>query len=135
MSAIGCVYDYNTEPCDDGDACTTDACDPATGCVSTPVSCPPGQVCVDGVCVPIVFDTVHFRSVASSGDEGVSPANLHVDLNFTVEGTESVDYRVVSGTASGGGVDYTLADGTLDFTIEAEHNLILTNGCIIPPNK
>jgi len=36
--------------CDDGNACTTDTCDPATGCVYTPVTCGPGASCVAGEC-------------------------------------------------------------------------------------
>ncbi|MGB0714807.1 MAG: hypothetical protein ACPGXK_02960 [Phycisphaerae bacterium] len=36
---------------DDGDACTTDACDEETGeCASTAVECPDGQECVEGEC-------------------------------------------------------------------------------------
>jgi cysteine-rich repeat protein len=31
--------------CDDGDACTTDACDPATGCVTAPLVCDDGDPC------------------------------------------------------------------------------------------
>ena len=47
--ASGCV---NTPiSCDDGDACTNDTCDPASGCVHTPVVCPVGQACLDGDCV------------------------------------------------------------------------------------
>ena len=66
----GCTYQYNEDPCEDGNACTTgdaclegsclpgqlvdcddgdacsvDACDPQTGCVSTPVECVPGDAC------------------------------------------------------------------------------------------
>jgi len=37
----------------DGNACTTDTCDPATGCVETPVACAAGEHCgVTGECVP-----------------------------------------------------------------------------------
>ena len=38
--------------CEDGDLCTTDSCDPATGCIFTPVECPPGESCdpADGLC-------------------------------------------------------------------------------------
>lgn len=40
----GCVY--TPVLCDDGDNCTVDACDPLTGfCVAPPVDCPEGQLC------------------------------------------------------------------------------------------
>jgi hypothetical protein len=38
--------------CDDGDACTTDSCDPATGCVYTPIRCGDGDACTDDSCDP-----------------------------------------------------------------------------------
>jgi len=40
--------------CADTDPCTVDTCDAATGnCVGTPVTCPTGQRCFEGSCVPI----------------------------------------------------------------------------------
>ncbi len=43
-----CVFDTD---CDDGDSCTIDVC--TTGsCSNTPISCPPNQVCVGGICEP-----------------------------------------------------------------------------------
>jgi hypothetical protein len=38
--------------CDDGSACTTDSCDPATGCVNTPISCDDGNACTADTCEP-----------------------------------------------------------------------------------
>ncbi len=38
----------NTD-CDDGDPCTVDVCTSGS-CSHTPVSCPPGQVCIGGTC-------------------------------------------------------------------------------------
>ncbi len=48
--------------CDDGNACTTDSCDPATGCQHTPnsapcndgLTCTTGDVCTGGKCVGTV---------------------------------------------------------------------------------
>ncbi len=38
--------------CDDGDACTVDACDSTTGtCSHTPITCATDEVCVDGQCL------------------------------------------------------------------------------------
>jgi hypothetical protein len=47
--ATGCINTPIT--CDDGDPCTEDRCDPATGCVNEPVICPVGQACLEGECV------------------------------------------------------------------------------------
>jgi hypothetical protein len=39
--------------CDDADACTTDACDPANGCLHLPLACPsPRDPCKVGACDP-----------------------------------------------------------------------------------
>jgi N-acetylneuraminic acid mutarotase len=44
--ATGCVHTDNAEPCDDGNPCTLDFCDPAIGCVNRPYSA--GTSCSDG---------------------------------------------------------------------------------------
>jgi len=62
-----------------------------------------------------VFPTVAFDLTASSGDESVTPASLSVSLSAAYMQTVTVDYAVTGGTAAGGGVDYTLAAGTLTF--------------------
>ena len=48
-----CVNTPNID-CDDGDACTDDSCDPATGtCVNTPnIDCDDGDACTDDSCDP-----------------------------------------------------------------------------------
>ncbi len=59
---------------------------------------------------------VTFATAESSGLEYVSPAELEVTLLNPAEGqTHTVNYAVAGGTATGGGVDYTLASGTLTF--------------------
>ena len=55
---------------------------------------------------------IDFNTISSNGDESVSSADLTVDLSATYTENVSVDY-VVTGTAAGSGIDYTLADGTL----------------------
>ncbi|HUW83251.1 MAG TPA: Calx-beta domain-containing protein, partial [Phycisphaerae bacterium] len=59
--------------------------------------------------------TVQFDLTSSSGDESVTPANLAVSLSASSVDTVTVDYTVTGGSATGGGVDYTLAAGTLTF--------------------
>src|SRR5207244_1353093 len=56
-----------------------------------------------------------FSLTSSSGAESVTPANLAVALSAVSGKTVTLDYAVSGGTATGGGVDYTLASGTLTF--------------------
>ena len=48
--ATGCVHTPIT--CDDGNACTADSCEPQTGCVFTPIVCDDGNACTDDACDP-----------------------------------------------------------------------------------
>jgi hypothetical protein len=59
---------------------------------------------------------VSFNTGSSSGRESVTPAHIEVSLSWPIAETVTVDYAVTGGTATGGGVDYTLpGDGTLTF--------------------
>lgn len=57
-------------------------------------------------------NTIGFSSAASSGAESITPANLQVTLATTNAADTTVQYAVTGGSASGSGVDYTLASGT-----------------------
>src|SRR5881394_2481180 len=59
--------------------------------------------------------SVAFSLTSSSGAESVTPANLAVSLSAASGKTVTLNYAVSGGTATGGGVDYTLASGTLTF--------------------
>ncbi|MHC4619554.1 MAG: Calx-beta domain-containing protein [Planctomycetota bacterium] len=71
-----------------------------------------GQTEIAATIIPkITFDS------ASSGDfETVSPALLTVSVIDAKNEAYSVDYAVSGGTATGGGVDYTLTAATLNFS-------------------
>jgi hypothetical protein len=56
--------------------------------------------------------TVEFTLASSSGDESVTPVNLDVSLSAASDVDVTVNYGVTGGTASGSGLDYTLAAGT-----------------------
>ena len=58
--------------------------------------------------------TIQFNAASSSGAESASSAALQVDLSGASASAVTVAYAV-TGTATGGGTDYTLADGTLTF--------------------
>jgi hypothetical protein len=60
--------------------------------------------------------TVQFASASSSGGESASPVNLQVTLSNATYQTVVVNHAVNAGsTATGGGVDYTSAAGSLTF--------------------
>jgi hypothetical protein len=58
---------------------------------------------------------VRFTSGTSSGAESVAAVNLPVTLSTAASGPVTVNYAVSSGSATGGGVDYQFANGTLQF--------------------
>ena len=57
--------------------------------------------------------SVAFGSASSNGAESITPANLAVVLSAASEKTVTVGYAVTGGTATAGGVDCTVASGTL----------------------
>ncbi len=60
--------------------------------------------------------TVAFSALGSSGNESVADVDMTVALSAASQLTVTVDYTVTPiDTTLGGGVDYTLADGTLTF--------------------
>ncbi len=58
---------------------------------------------------------VEFAKTASCGMQDVTPATISVTLSHAFVDTVTVDYAVSGGTATGGGVDYNLPAGTLQF--------------------
>lgn len=61
--------------------------------------------------------SVSFLAANSSGQEGTSPASLAVVLSTPATQVVTVQYAVAGGTATGGGMDYSLPAGTLTFNI------------------
>ena len=69
----------------------------------------------DAFVMKIGQNTVRFDAAASSGPESETNVTVRVALAWAHSYTVTVDYAVSGGTATGGGVDYTLAAGTLTF--------------------
>jgi hypothetical protein len=73
--------------CDDNNACTTDACDPAKGaCVFTPATCPAGETCnpADGTCRP-ACPAGSVRSVTIlGGGQNPNSVDEQMTTSFTV---------------------------------------------------
>jgi hypothetical protein len=55
---------------------------------------------------------IQFTYATSSGDEGISPALLQLELSVASGLDVSVNYAVTGGNAAGGGVDYSFTPGT-----------------------
>src|SRR2546428_604600 len=71
--ATGCVHTPNTAPCDDGDACTTvDICRGGNCVGSAPPSCDDGNLCTDDSCNPAT-GCVHTPNTASCADFDACP--------------------------------------------------------------
>jgi len=61
--------------------------------------------------------SVSFTAAFSSGSEGTTSVAIPVSLDAPATQAATVNYAVTGGTASGGGVDYTLASGSLSFAV------------------
>ena len=72
---------------------------------------------------------VDFNTTSSSGAESESSAGLTVDLSAASSQDVTVDYAV-TGTATGSGTDYTLADGTLTISAGSSSGTITVAGII-----
>lgn len=79
----------------------------------------PGGIGSLGANKNIVIDNtppnINFALTGSSNSESITTPTIAVNLSKPFYITTTVDYAVTGGTASGSGVDYTLASGTLTF--------------------
>lgn len=81
---------------------------PANGNLTGPTACDLGAF--ERVPGPT---KIQFSAAASAGKESLSPAQISVQLTDRVDVPVTVAYRVAGGTATGGGVDYQLAAGSI----------------------
>ena len=73
--------------------------------------------------------TIDFNTTTSSGAESVSSKAITVDLSAASSQNVTVNYAV-TGTATGSGTDYTLANGTLTISAGATSGTITIAGII-----
>ena len=73
---------------------------------------------------------IGFETTSSSGAESVSTKALTVDLSAASGQNVTVDY-VVTGTATGSGTDYTLANGTLTISAGSTSGTITMQGLLM----
>ena len=82
--------------------------------------------------------TVDFNTTSSSGAESVSSKAITVDLSSSSTQNVTVDYAV-TGTATGSGTDYTLANGTLTISAGSTSGTItiasIVNDTLDKPNE
>ncbi len=75
MGKIGCTSDAD---CNDNNACTTDMCNPATGCVHTPIVCNDNNACTIDTCDPATGNCVFTPRVCNDNnvctDDSCDPA-------------------------------------------------------------
>ncbi len=64
----------------------------------------------------LVLPTIEFNTATGSGAESVTNPAISVELSAASDADVTVDYEVTQDTATGGGVDYTLASGTATIT-------------------
>jgi hypothetical protein len=76
---------------------------------------------------------IEFALANSSGAESVSPASLKLSLSAVSGRNVSVNYAATGGTATGSGVDYTLAAGTA--TIAAGQDSAIISVSIVGDNR
>ncbi|MCX6734277.1 MAG: fibronectin type III domain-containing protein, partial [Candidatus Peregrinibacteria bacterium] len=82
--------------------------------------------------------TIQFTATSSSGLESVSPANLGLTLSRIYTSDVTVNYAVTGGTATGGGVDYTLVSGSATIfagSTTANISPVIINDSIYEPDE
>jgi|GEM_PF-2405401 len=69
-----CALTHPPVNCDDGNLCTTDTCNPATGCSSTPKTCLDGNLCTVDSCDPLTGQCV-FPPVSCPAGQACNASN------------------------------------------------------------
>ncbi|HHP7242736.1 MAG TPA: DUF2341 domain-containing protein [Cyclobacteriaceae bacterium] len=77
--------------------------------VSDPLDVDKGTYITIGILQPVI----QFALSSSDSTEGFTNPKIDVELNFARDENVTVLYQATGGTATGGNVDYLLADGTL----------------------
>ena len=81
---------------------------------------------------------IDFTSTSGSGNEGTAAGNMQVRINTPSGLSASVNYTVTGGSATGSGVDYSLASGTATITAGATTTNItatVINDALAEPNE
>jgi hypothetical protein len=127
--ATGCVNTDISADCDDGNACTTDSCDPATGCVNTAdVICDDGDECTDDSCDPELGCVTTPNDVCVGEDICRTPGfwKEHAGVE---KGAKSfnITQAVIDATASG---ELYVCGTYLDNTVAGNTHSVLEAMCV-----
>jgi len=95
-----CVATHPPVDCNDGNLCTTDTCDPEAGCSSTPLVCQDSSLCTIDACDPLSGQCV-FPPVSCDAGQTCNPANGNC------EGDACTPNPCVNGICETGGSGYT----------------------------
>jgi hypothetical protein len=75
-----CAATHPPVDCNDGNLCTIKSCDPHSGCASTPKTCVDGNLCTVDSCDPLTGQCV-FPPVACPASQTCNPANGNCEGN------------------------------------------------------
>jgi hypothetical protein len=77
-SSERCAATHPPVSCDDGNLCTTDTCDPVAGCIGTARNCTDTDLCTVDSCDPLSGDCLFLEKSCSTG-QTCNPANGNCD--------------------------------------------------------
>ncbi|MCB0397222.1 MAG: T9SS type A sorting domain-containing protein [Flavobacteriales bacterium] len=91
------------------------------------------------IAIAVKRPTIQFTLSSSQEFEPNGPATVKVELNMALASTVTVDYTIdASSTATGGGTDYTLSNGTVTITAGntwANINIPLTDDIVVESSE
>ncbi|MCZ6653136.1 MAG: hypothetical protein O7D91_08920 [Planctomycetota bacterium] len=125
----GCFHTHNSDPCDDGDACTEmDECSGGV-CSGVEIVCEPGEICDEGVCVPMCFDPADCDDLSACTQDlcnGGLCSNSPIDCDDGNPCTED-SCDAASGCISGDPVDCNDGNACTDDSCDSDI------GCVNDP--
>ncbi|MCB0395216.1 MAG: T9SS type A sorting domain-containing protein [Flavobacteriales bacterium] len=92
----------------------------------------------DFMTIAVARSVIEFTSTISNQFEPTSPGTVEISLNFPTSSNISVNYTVTGGTATGGGTDYVLANGTATITAgntTTNINITMVNDVLVEPDE
>ena len=120
-----CAVTHPPVNCEDGNLCTADTCDPAAGCSSAPRLCLDNNLCTVDSCDPLTGDCV-FPPTACPAGQTCNPANGNC------EGDACTPDPCQNGTcqASGSGYTCTCAPGWTGTNCDIDIDECESNPCV-----